>query len=209
IKVGLGFGARFGKGVLTVRQEDGSWSNPGFVSLGGGSFGWQIGAQSTDLVLVFKDRRSVDNIFNGKITLGGDVSAAAGPVGRHASAATDGFLNAAIYSYARNRGLFAGISLEGAWLGMDRSANRSYYATSMSPAELLAATDIAAPAGANEFVDLMTASAPSAQRPSTYRTAATTPNTSPTESAPQNPGVRTFAIEPLETLESDYDETTF
>jgi lipid-binding SYLF domain-containing protein len=205
IKIGLGIGARFGKGVLIVRQEDGSWSNPGFVSLGGGSFGWQIGAQSTDLVLVFKDRRSINNIFNGKITLGADVAAAAGPVGRQASAATDGRLNAAIYSYARNRGLFAGISLEGAWLRMDRRSNQSYYDNTLSPEEILAAADLASPATANEFVDLMTATAPGTERPSTYQTAATT-EAAPLETLDQDTGVRIYAIEPLE---SDYDETTF
>ena len=205
IKIGLGIGARFGKGVLIVRQEDGSWSNPGFVSLGGGSFGWQIGAQSTDLVLVFKDRRSINNIFNGKITLGGDVAAAAGPVGRQASAATDGRLNAAIYSYARNRGLFAGISLEGAWLRMDRSSNQSYYDNSLTPEELLAAEDLAAPLTAEQFIDIMTTTAPGTERPSTYRTAAAT-DSKPTERLNQDAGVRTYAIEPLE---SDYDETTF
>lgn len=205
IKIGLGFGGRYGKGILIVRQEDGSWSNPGFVSLGGGSFGWQIGAQSTDLVLVFKDRRSINNIFNGKVTLGGDAAAAAGPVGRQTSASTDGRLNAAIYSYARNRGLFAGISLEGSWLRMDRRSNESYYGNTLSAEELLAATNLIAPAGANEFVDLMTATAPNTDRPSTYRTAARTYDAEP-EVMNQDSDVRTFAIEPLE---NDYDETTF
>jgi lipid-binding SYLF domain-containing protein len=204
IKIGLGIGARYGKGVLIVRQADGSWSNPSFVSLGGGSFGWQIGAQSTDLMLVFKDRRSINKIFNGKITLGGDAAAAAGPVGRQASAATDGSLKAAIYSYARNRGLFAGISLDGSWLRMDSRSNQSYYDNTLSPEEIFAATDLAAPVSANEFMDLMTTTAPGTERPSTYRTAATTDR--PAEMLDQDAGVRTYAIEPLE---SDYDETTF
>ena len=204
IKIGLGIGGRYGKGVLIVRQADGSWSNPSFVSLGGGSFGWQIGAQSTDLMLVFKDRRSINNIFNGKITLGADAAAAAGPVGRQASAATDGHLKAAIYSYARNRGLFAGISLDGSWLRMDRRSNQNFYGNTLSPEEILSATDLTAPLSASEFVDLMTTTAPGTDRPSTYRTAATTDM--PAETIDQNADVRIYAIEPLE---SDYDETTF
>jgi len=128
IKAGFILGGSYGKGVLVVRQSDGRWSNPAFISLGAGSFGWQVGAQSSDIVLVFKNRKGVDNIANGKLTLGGDANVAAGPVGRHTSAATDGRLNAEIYSYARNRGLFAGISLEGAWLRMDNKSNFAFYA---------------------------------------------------------------------------------
>jgi lipid-binding SYLF domain-containing protein len=113
VRAAFGLGARRGKGVLVVRQDDNSWSNPAFVTLTGGSVGWQIGAESTDVILVFKTRKGVDGIENGKLTLGANASVAAGPVGRHTSFATDIEFKAEVYSYSRSRGLFAGIALEG------------------------------------------------------------------------------------------------
>ncbi|MDX1516675.1 MAG: lipid-binding SYLF domain-containing protein, partial [Woeseiaceae bacterium] len=110
VKVGFGLGARRGKGILVVRQDDESWSNPAFIALTGGSVGWQVGAQSTDVILVFKTRKGVDGIANGKLTLGADASIAAGPVGRSTSAATDLTLQAEVVSYSRSRGLFAGVA---------------------------------------------------------------------------------------------------
>jgi lipid-binding SYLF domain-containing protein len=97
------------------------------VTLAGGSIGWQIGAQSTDIILVFKTSRGVENLASGKITLGADAAIAAGPVGRQASAATDAQLKAEIYSYSRSRGLFAGLALEGAVLQPDDDANAAAY----------------------------------------------------------------------------------
>ena len=126
IKAGFVVGGRWGKGVIAVRQDNG-WSNPAFVTLAGGSIGWQIGAQSTDIILVFKTRRGVENLASGKITLGADAAIAAGPVGRQASAATDAQLKAEIYSYSRSRGLFAGLALEGAVLQPDDDANAAAY----------------------------------------------------------------------------------
>jgi lipid-binding SYLF domain-containing protein len=107
IKVGLGIGGRRGKGVLVVRKDSGAWSNPIFVNLTGGSFGFQVGVQSTDVVLVFTSRQSIEGIVGGKVTLGADASVAAGPVGRQSSAATDIGLTAQVYSYSRASGLFA------------------------------------------------------------------------------------------------------
>ena len=127
VKAGLVFGGRGGKGLMAVRGSDGTWSNPTFISLGGGSFGFQAGVQSADVVLVFRNRRGVDNIVNGKFTLGADASVAAGPVGRSAQASTDGQLKAEIYSYSRARGLFAGIALDGAVIAIDNRANRRVY----------------------------------------------------------------------------------
>jgi len=127
IKIGFVIGGRHGTGVLLVRGEGGQWSNPSFISLTGGSLGWQIGAQSTDVILVFKNRKSIDGIMNGKFTLGADAAVAAGPVGRRGEAATDASLKAEIYSYSRSRGLFAGVSLEGSALQIDEEANASYY----------------------------------------------------------------------------------
>jgi lipid-binding SYLF domain-containing protein len=129
LKASLLVGGRFGRGVVLVRQPDGTWSNPVFVTFAGGGFGWQLGIQSTDLVLVFKTGQSLDRVLRGKgqLTLGGDVAVAAGPVGRQAEAATDGQLKAEIYSYSRSRGLFAGLSLEGAALLADAEANEEFY----------------------------------------------------------------------------------
>jgi lipid-binding SYLF domain-containing protein len=134
VRAAFGLGARRGKGIIVVRQDNNSWSNPAFVTLTGGSVGWQIGAESTDVILVFKTRKGVDGIENGKLTLGANASVAAGPVGRHTSFATDIEFKAEVYSYSRSRGLFAGIALEGAGVTMDRKANVSFYgSTSMTP----------------------------------------------------------------------------
>jgi lipid-binding SYLF domain-containing protein len=127
IKGGFVVGGRHGRGVLLVRGEDQTWHAPVFVSMTGGSIGWQVGVQATDVILVFKTRQSVQGILNGKFTLGADAAAAAGPVGRQAAAATDGRLKAEIYSYSRSRGLFAGVSIDGSVLQLDQIANATYY----------------------------------------------------------------------------------
>jgi lipid-binding SYLF domain-containing protein len=158
VKVGFGVGVRHGKGILVVRQDDNSWSNPAFIALTGGSVGWQIGAQSTDIILVFKTRKGVDGIANGKLTLGADASIAAGPVGRQASAATDVVFQAEIMSYSRARGLFAGVSIEGTGVTMDRKANVAFYGdTTMSPERIFVSSPNIAPAVANTFVQMLTA----------------------------------------------------
>jgi lipid-binding SYLF domain-containing protein len=158
IKVGFGVGVRRGKGILVVRQDDNSWSNPAFITLTGGSFGFQVGAQSTDIVLVFKTRKSVDGITQGKLTLGADASIAAGPVGRQAGAATDMTFRSEVYSYSRSRGLFAGIALEGAGVGMDRKANAAFYGSAqITPDQIFASSGNAAPPIANSFVQVLTA----------------------------------------------------
>ena len=127
IKVGFILGGRYGRGVLVIRDGDNHWSNPCFITLAGGSLGWQIGAQSTDVILVFKSRRSIDGIIKGKFTLGADAAVAAGPVGRRVEGATDVTLKAEIYSYSRSRGLFAGVSLEGSAIQIDGDANAAFY----------------------------------------------------------------------------------
>jgi lipid-binding SYLF domain-containing protein len=129
LKAGFVVDGRFGRGVVLARQPDGCWSNPVFITLAGGGFGWQAGIQATDVVLVFKTRQSLDRILRGKgkLTLGGDVSVAAGPLGREAEAATDLRLKAEIFSYSRSRGLFAGVSLQGAALLVDCGANEAFY----------------------------------------------------------------------------------
>jgi len=120
-------GGRHGTGVLLVRESTGHWSDPVFVSLTGGSVGWQVGGTSTDIILVFKNRKGVEGLLKGKFTLGADASVAAGPVGRSAEAATDVMLKSEILSYSRSRGLFAGVSLEGAALLIDEDATTAYY----------------------------------------------------------------------------------
>ena len=128
IKGGFIFGVNYGKGVLCVRNPDRSWSPPVMVTMGGGSVGFQAGVQAADIVLVFATPRSLQGILNGqKVTLGADASIAAGPVGRSANAGTDVGLGAEIYSYARSRGLFAGVSLGGSDLSVDHNADALLY----------------------------------------------------------------------------------
>jgi lipid-binding SYLF domain-containing protein len=129
IKLGFFFGGQYGSGIAMTRNDDGSWSNPSFVYLAGGSFGLQFGAVSSDIILVFKTRKSIMGLTKGNFTLGADAAVAAGPVGRRAVAATDWQLKAEIYSYARSRGLFAGVSLDGSVLAIDRSANAKFYSS--------------------------------------------------------------------------------
>lgn len=136
IKAGFVIGGSYGRGVLTVRDRDGQWSQPIFLKLVAGSIGWQIGAQSTDVVLVFKTKRSVEGLLHGKFTLGADAAVAAGPVGRRGEAATDAELKAEIVSYSRSRGLFAGVSLEGAQLDVDHEADASFYGKQVTAREI-------------------------------------------------------------------------
>jgi lipid-binding SYLF domain-containing protein len=129
IKIGFIGGVRLGRGVVLIKDKDGNWSNPVFIHITGGSVGFQAGAQSTDVVLVFKTRKSVERILDNrdKFTLGADAAVAAGPVGREAAAATDVQLKAEIYSYSRSRGLFAGVALDGSALRIDHRSNAAYY----------------------------------------------------------------------------------
>lgn len=127
IKGGFVVGARHGRGLLFLRDPSGPWHAPVFVTLTGGNVGWQVGVQSSDIILVFKTAKSVQGVLSGKLTIGADAAAAAGPVGRQAAAATDGRLQAEIYTYSRSRGLFAGVSIDGSVLRMDQFATSAYY----------------------------------------------------------------------------------
>jgi lipid-binding SYLF domain-containing protein len=133
LKVGFVFGGRRGEGLISVKQPNGTWSNPSFITITGGSVGFQAGVSSTDVVLVFRTQRGVDSIVNGKFTIGADAAAAAGPVGRTASASTDSQLKAEIYSYSRSRGLFAGVALDGSVLRIDYDANEAIYGAGVTP----------------------------------------------------------------------------
>ncbi len=148
IKGAFIFGGRYGEGVLMVRDSGGGWSNPTFLSIGGGSFGWQIGGQSTDVILVFKSPRSIENIKKGKFTLGADAAVAAGPVGRRVEGATDVMLKAEILSYSRSRGFFAGVSLEGSVLNILWEDNTAYYGRDSVTVEDIFAGRAGSPASA-------------------------------------------------------------
>jgi lipid-binding SYLF domain-containing protein len=127
INAGFVLAGKRGKGIAMVKLEDGTWSNPVFVTITGGSLGFQAGVESIDLVLIFKDRETLQQIGNGSFTLGGDISATAGPVGRNSSASTDYKMEAEVYSYSRSKGLFAGISLSGSAIDIDKKSNEAYY----------------------------------------------------------------------------------
>ena len=126
INAGLVVGGKRGRGIAMVKGSDGTWSNPVFITITAGSIGLQVGVQSIDLVLVFLHRETLDKIGNGSFTLGGDISVAAGPVGRNSSASTDYKFEAEVYSYSRSKGLFAGISLSGSVLAVDSNSNTSF-----------------------------------------------------------------------------------
>jgi lipid-binding SYLF domain-containing protein len=130
------FGGRGGKGLISVRGKDGAWTNPNYITLGGGSWGFQAGVQNSDLILVFTSKNGVDNIIKGKFTLGADASVATGPVGRNVQASTDEKFKAEIYSYSRAKGLFLGVSLDGSVISIDRKANETVYGDMASPASI-------------------------------------------------------------------------
>ena len=152
IKFAFGFGGSYGRGVMTCRggaDFKGPWGPPTMMALEGGSFGLQIGGQATDFVLLLMSPRSARSILSTKVKLGGDISAAAGPVGRNLSAETDVALRAEILSYSRSRGLFAGISLSGSTLRADNGANKKLYGRNVSAHDIVFNNEVTAPASAN------------------------------------------------------------
>ncbi|MBA2561703.1 MAG: lipid-binding SYLF domain-containing protein [Chitinophagaceae bacterium] len=138
INAGFVLAGKRGKGIAVVKREDGTWSNPVFITLTGGSVGFQAGVQSIDLVLVFKNRETLEKIGKGSFTLGGDISVTAGPVGRNSSASTDYKLEAEVYSYSRSKGIFAGISLSGSALDVDSKLNTKFYGNEVDAASVFA-----------------------------------------------------------------------
>lgn len=203
-KVAFIFGGRHGNGVLVVRDTLSSpWSNPVFVSLTGGSWGFQAGAQSSDIILVFTTKAGIEGITGGKITLGADASVATGPVGRQGSAATDIGFNAEIYSYARTRGLFGGIALDGSVIAVDRSADAAFYGKSgVTGSEIFSGLAPTPPATAQRFLERLAQAtrtavraspAPQAEVPaSTGQPASGQP---PSTQPPSAQGARTYPLE--------------
>ena len=152
IKIGFIFAGNYGRGVLSVRDHYGYWTNPAFITLIGGSVGWQIGVQSADIILVFKSIKSINDITAGKFTLGADASVAVGPVGRQAGAGTDFELKSEVYSYSRTRGLFAGVSVQGAALEMDYDSIADFYDnTQIGARDIFETPDLKAPQIAADF----------------------------------------------------------
>ena len=163
LKVGFVVAGRRGRGFLVVRNADGTWGNPIFTVLTGGSVGWQAGLQSTDVVLVFKNKRSLQRVLDGggKLTLGADAGLAAGPIGRQASAGTDDTLKGEIFSYSRSRGLFAGVAIDGSVLEIDRDANDLFYGRpGVRPSDILTGQAIQIPPSANQLRETLAVLAP-------------------------------------------------
>ena len=138
VSAGLGIGGKYGQGIIMVRNKSGAgWSSPAIFTLAGGSLGWQIGGQATDIILLIMNRRSVDGILRGKFKLGADAAISAGPVGRNAEASTDAQLKGGILSYSRSRGLFVGIKLEGAVIKEHKDGNAILYGQALSADDIL------------------------------------------------------------------------
>ncbi len=150
---GFVFGGRYGKGVASCRTPKG-WSAPAFFTIGGGSFGMQIGAQATDLVMLIMNKNGMDNLLSSQFKLGADASAAAGPVGRHASADTDWKMRAEVLTYSRSRGLFAGLELSGAVIKQDKGSTREFYGR-MVPFKTSLKGEIEAPKSAYPFLSTL------------------------------------------------------
>lgn len=150
LKAGFIFGGRGGRGVASCRMAAG-WSAPAYFNLGGGSFGLQIGASSTDFVMLFMTKDGLNSLLSDGFTLGGDASVAAGPVGRQAGAETDLKLNAQILSYSRSKGLFAGLELKGVVIKPDKDDMRDVYGEGTTAREVLKENKVTAPASIRAF----------------------------------------------------------
>ena len=162
-KVALGVGGSYGRGAMlcrTGKEFDGPWGAPAMYALDGGSIGLQLGAESTDLVLLVMNHRGVDALLGSKVTLGGNASAAAGPKGRDVGASTDVSMRAEILSYSRTRGLFAGISLDGVSLRPDNDATEEIYGHKRTARSIVTGKNVAVPASARHLVEVLQKNAP-------------------------------------------------
>ena len=162
-KVALGFGGSYGRGAMVCRTGqtfNGPWGAPAMYALEGGSFGLQLGAESTDVVFLVMNKRGVDALLNSKVKLGGNFSAAAGPKGRNVEASTDASLRAEILSYSRARGLFAGVSLEGTSLRPDDEASEEVYGRKMTARSIVMGKRLDVPESGRHLIDVLEKSAP-------------------------------------------------
>ena len=150
VKGGFVFGAKGGKGVATCRTSNG-WSAPAFITISGGSWGLQIGVEAVDVVLIIQNEKGMQKLLSSNFHVGGDASAAAGPVGRHAEAGTDWKMDVEILTYSRAKGLFAGLTLEGASIRQDTDSRHAIYGRNVSTRSLLLGK-VAAPAAAQPFL---------------------------------------------------------
>jgi SH3 domain-containing YSC84-like protein 1 len=163
LKAAFVVGGSYGRGAMTCRKGEnftGAWSAPTMMALEGGSFGFQIGGQATDFVLLVMNESGARGILAGKVKLGGDASVAAGPVGRDASAETDVTLRSEILSYSRSRGLFAGISLEGSTIRPDNKANEQIYGKRLEAKQIVLSDQVTVPAAAEQLVSTLDAKTP-------------------------------------------------
>lgn len=161
-KGGFIFGANYGKGLISCRTNngDGPWSAPSMLLLQGGSFGLQIGGQSVDLILVVMNVSGIESLLSSKFTLGGDVSIAAGPVGRTAAAETDAWMTARILAYSRTRGLFAGVIAKGGVIRPDNDANHVLYGGEIEPRQILFQKSTSVPKDVQIFLNQLTTMSP-------------------------------------------------
>ena len=162
LKAGFFVGARYGKGIASVRAEEtGDWGPPAFLYTTGGSFGFQFGAQAVDLILLVMSQRGLEGLLNEQFTLGGDIAISAGPVGRHAEASADIFMQGEIYSYSRSKGLFGGISLKGTIITTDSDANLAYYGEPYSSEDILLTKQVRkVPESGKQFIKIFNHLAP-------------------------------------------------
>jgi lipid-binding SYLF domain-containing protein len=196
-KVAFFAGGRRGHGVLVVRDRQGRFTSPVFVTLTGGSFGWQWGVQSTDIVLVFTTPKGVEGINGGKLTLGADASVAAGPVGRQASAATDPTLRAEVYSYSRNRGVFAGLAADGTVISIDDQADAAFYGKpGVAAGDIIGGSITSDDESARRFMAAVASSTGTQRSASAAPTASTasSPAAAVPAAAPRTSGVQSFPL---------------
>ena len=162
LKAGFFVGARYGKGIASVRAEEtGEWGPPAFLFTTGGSFGFQFGAQAIDLILLVMSQRGLEGLLNEQFTLGGDIAISAGPLGRHAEASADVFMQGEIYSYSRSKGLFGGVSLKGTIITSDSDANLAYYGHPYTSEEILLTKQVRkVPESGKQFIQIFNHLAP-------------------------------------------------
>jgi lipid-binding SYLF domain-containing protein len=159
-KGGLGLGGKYGKGVIMCRKPDRSWTAPSFITIEGGSVGFQIGFTQIDVVMLMMNKRGVEKLIGDKFTVGADASAAAGPVGRQTAAQTNIRLDAEILTYSRAKGLFAGVSLDGATLRSDKDDNRDFYGKDLDARKILIDGDVPMPAEARALASALSWKSP-------------------------------------------------